>query len=347
MNASLLPFSELRDDGVIDEDFYRIAEAYIKNYHASTLVVSLFDDLTHLARTADSLGYDNRGKIDTVRARWDTILTMVDVYDVNQAVVPSFSEFHSLYDTWYLAFFDPHTNEFGFSNASSEDDYWQAPYKRIGEAFDGTLREYLLASRIHSINAQQLFQAFQLELFDDFTKTYPNSIYTPFLKPGMEAVTAYHEKVNKGFTPEHQFVLEYENIETFDELAKRFSDKVVYVDLWATWCGPCKTEFAHNEELKAFAEEHGVEILYVSIDRDEMEKQWEDMIKFYNLKGHHVRASKRLSEDLRELFSQDFGGQKGFAIPYYIILKDGDVIHKNALRPSAKQDLYNQLEGYL
>ncbi len=186
-----------------------------------------------------------------------------------------------------------------------------------------------------------------MDLFDDFTTTYPNSIYTPYLEPGIASVVAYQEKVRVDFDDTYKFVSDYGNIQTFEELAQKFKDKVVYVDLWATWCGPCKAEFAHNGELKAFTEGKGIEVLYVSTDRDEAEQQWKDMIKFYDLKGHHVRASKSLSEDLRQHFSQDFGGQQGFAIPYYIILKDGEIVLKNALRPSAKTDLYQQLEGYL
>lgn len=346
ITQGLVPFTQLLSKGRIDQGFYHAVEAAVKNYYASVLTVSLFDDLYHLAQTADSVGYDNTGKIDTVRNRWDVILGMVDIHDITQSVAPSFSEFHSLYDTWYLAFFDPATKIYRYKR-SAEDDYWQAPYARIAQAFDGELREYLLASRIHFINAQQQFQAFQLDLFDDFTTTYPNSIYTPYLESGIASVVAYQEKVRVDFDDTYKFVSDYGNIQTFEELAQKFKDKVVYVDLWATWCGPCKAEFAHNGELKAFTEGKGIEVLYVSTDRDEAEQQWKDMIKFYDLKGHHVRASKSLSEDLRQHFSQDFGGQQGFAIPYYIILKDGEIVLKNALRPSAKTDLYQQLEGYL
>jgi hypothetical protein len=81
-------------------------------------------------------------------------------------------------------------------------------------------------------------------------------------------------------------------------------------------------------------------MLYISIDSDDDEQKWKDMIKFYNLEGSHLKTNLELHKDLGFLFSED----GGMAIPWYIIIDEkGKIVKKHAAKPSNLNALEKQL----
>ena len=59
--------------------------------------------------------------------------------------------------------------------------------------------------------------------------------------------------------------------------------KYVYIDIWATWCGPCTGELPHLKELEK--KMHGKKIVFVSISCDKDKAAWEKMVKEKGLEG--------------------------------------------------------------
>jgi len=102
--------------------------------------------------------------------------------------------------------------------------------------------------------------------------------------------------------------------------------KIIYIDVWATWCGPCKGEIPY---LKALEEElHGLDIAFVSISIDNDKKAWENMVADKDLKGYQLFAEKAWESDIVKNYAIR-------GIPRFILIdKEGNLINADAIRPS-------------
>ena len=62
---------------------------------------------------------------------------------------------------------------------------------------------------------------------------------------------------------------EYENHKGGKSKLEDFKGKYVYIDVWATWCGPCRKEIPNLKKLYELYKGKGLEIVSVSIDKNE------------------------------------------------------------------------------
>jgi thiol-disulfide isomerase/thioredoxin len=160
-----------------------------------------------------------------------------------------------------------------------------------------------------------------ITLFNQFVSEYPNSNYTKYLTPWVNENIKFQEKTAKSVSNEKiKFIENYQSINTLKDCLSQFSGKKVYIDVWASWCGSCRVEFAKNEKLREILKSKGIELLYISMDEDKYDKNWKDLITYYNLEGYHVRANKNLSGDIVKL--QNYNGGDGYYVPWHIMIDE-------------------------
>ncbi|STD55725.1 Thiol-disulfide oxidoreductase resA [Empedobacter falsenii] len=104
-----------------------------------------------------------------------------------------------------------------------------------------------------------------------------------------------------------------------------FKGKYVYMDIWATWCGPCKVQIPFMKELeKQF---HNAPIHFVSVSLDKLEDKpiWEKMVRENQMSGVQLFAGRE------DNFGFDY---KIEYIPTFIILdKEGNIMIDRAPAP--------------
>jgi len=105
--------------------------------------------------------------------------------------------------------------------------------------------------------------------------------------------------------------------------------KYVYVDVWATWCAPCRAEIPFLKKIEEKYHGKNIEFVSISIDKLKDKDKWRAMVTDKELGGVQLFADN----DWNSQFVKDYGIN---GIPRFILIgPDGNVVNANADRPSS------------
>jgi thiol-disulfide isomerase/thioredoxin len=109
---------------------------------------------------------------------------------------------------------------------------------------------------------------------------------------------------------------------------KSLRGKYVYIDVWATWCGPCKKEIPSLMEIEKKYAGRNIRFVSLSVDVAKDKGKWKQYVLNNHLEGIQVIADNGFDSDFIKKFNIA-------AIPRFILIDPaGKIISADAKRPS-------------
>lgn len=251
----------------------------------------------------------------------DSILRLSDTYESflqnieldsdEKLMTPSYHEFLPL----YLDF------KTKLDSSDIEKPIFVRKFDNIAKKFQSTKVRDLLYYQLLSEGMQTSVNDVAL-VIEEYTKLQTN--------------TAYNQEINTVFNGWRHLLLgndapewEYQNLAGKSISSSSLKGKVIYIDIWATWCGPCLRELPYLEKMQeSYKGNNNIAFVSISIDQDKA--AWEAMVKQKNMMGVQLFADKAWNSKIVSDYRIN-------GIPRFIIIgKDGKIINANAQRPSDK-----------
>lgn len=149
--------------------------------------------------------------------------------------------------------------------------------------------------------------------------------FTNYISRRYDGIKTLNLDLPKG-SPSPKFV-DYENFAGGKTSLDDFKGSYVYIDLWATWCGPCIAQIPFLKELEKEYHDKNITFVSISTDRDSAYETWKKMVVEKELTGVQLYSKRD------PIFTSAY---KVKGIPRFILIDpSGNIISADAPRPSS------------
>lgn len=222
----------------------------------------------------------------------------------------------------------------GVNKNTNELSFHYYEHNLSGKAQEAAMAQLFLQDEVEERNSPVI-----IPLSERFMKMYSQSNWIPYVNRAVAKNKAFNETK----IPDYIHFPDVTSVKTIKGVIDRYKGKVVFMDIWATWCGPCRSSFAHVKPLQEYVKQHDdVVLLYLSIDRKEDDEKWRKMTAHYDLMGENVRVQDAFYNEVYKAFGDKRGA---LSIPRCVIFdKKGNIRFSVAASPENMDKLKSQLE---
>jgi thiol-disulfide isomerase/thioredoxin len=195
-------------------------------------------------------------------------------------------------------------------------------FNYVQQKFSGSIRSLLWANALYAavFNKVPIPKAIWQTYFAQSQDKGYNSLMANVMKG---------EGQTKAFKPGTNQLLRRDGktTQSFDSLLIRHKNKLILLDFWASWCGPCRAEMPGSKRLQQ--QYAGKSIAFVDVSTDGVISDWQKAAQEEGL--NTTNSYLLLNADQSPLVKQYHIN----AIPRYILVgKDGKIINADAPRPT-------------
>ncbi len=205
----------------------------------------------------------------------------------------------------------------------------------IKYAPDELLRQLVFTEKI-----SREFDALKIESFENNQEIISQIITEPYLNHLITDKYAYtKEKLDHPKIASDAILkrLVGSSVNTImDSILYSNRGKVIYIDCWADYCGPCLAEMPNSKKLMKLMKGKDVSFVYVCLNSKE--KQWKALLDRFQLGGQHYFLNKTQSDEWEKVFSIT-------GVPYYFLIdKNGTIVENGSyLRPNVTEGKIERL----
>lgn len=173
--------------------------------------------------------------------------------------------------------------------------------------------------------------------YEKIYQEYLSSTNNPKLK---ESLTTIYNDIIATQPSKTSPQFDYENQKGGKTSLESLKGKYVYIDVWATWCGPCIKEIPSLQKIEEQYKDKNIAFVSISVDAIKDHDKWSKFVTEKKLGGIQLLADKEFNSE----FMQGYGMK---TIPRFILIDpNGNIVNSQAPRPSetALIDLFNKLK---